>query len=76
MGIFTGPQICGWRVGTVEDGSVHVEPAGDLIEHEVLDCVCGPTTEPVKAEDGSVGWILTHHCLDGRESGEEESGSA
>jgi hypothetical protein len=42
---------------------------GDLIEHEVSeDCVCGPTPQPVKRDDGSVGWVIVHHSLDGREA--------
>lgn len=49
---------------------IHVEPIGDLIEHDTsgnADCVCGPRTRPVKREDGSVGWVVTHSSLDGRE---------
>lgn len=48
--------------------SVHVLPVNDLIEHEPEDCVCGPTVEAVQRDDGSVGWLLTHHSLDGREA--------
>ena len=49
--------------------SVHVYPTGDIIEHdtETDACVCGPTIEPVPREDGSMGWLITHHSLDGRE---------
>lgn len=50
--------------------TVHVMPVGDLIEHDnsgVTDCVCGATTEPVPAADGSTGWLVVHHSLDGRE---------
>lgn len=25
------------------------------------DCWCGPTSEPVKREDGSVGWVVVHN---------------
>lgn len=52
--------------------TVHVVPINDLIEHDDIgdDCVCGPTTEPVKADDGYVGWVITHHSLDGRELSE------
>ena len=52
--------------------TVHVLPIGDLIEHEDQgdDCPCGPTTEPVPAADGSMGWLITHHSLDGREQHE------
>lgn len=47
--------------------TVHVLPVADLIEHEDHDCTCGPTTEPVPRPDGSFGWLVTHHSLDGRE---------
>lgn len=50
---------------------VHVHPVNDLIEHDTetteAACVCGPTTTPVKREDGSVAWRITHNSLDGRE---------
>lgn len=48
---------------------VHVYPTGDLIEHDTDggDCLCGPTTEPVPRPDGSMGWLVKHHSLDGRE---------
>ena len=46
----------------------HVQPVNDLIEHEDSDdCPCGPVVEPVPRDDGSMGWIVTHHSLDGRE---------
>lgn len=53
-------------------GAVHVLPVGDLIEHENVgdECPCGPTAQPVKREDGSVGWVILHHSLDGRELSE------
>ncbi|MFE9461713.1 hypothetical protein [Streptomyces californicus] len=57
--------------------SVHVAPVGDLIEHDTSgenDCVCGPSSRPVKGDDGSVGWVVTHASLDGRELTEGESG--
>ncbi len=52
--------------------AVHVYPLGDLIEHETCGdaCVCGVTSELVKRNDGSVGWLLVHHSLDGRELSE------
>lgn len=52
--------------------AVHVLPRNDLIEHVDVgdDCPCGPTTEPVKRDDGSVGWVVVHHSLDGREAAE------
>jgi hypothetical protein len=50
---------------------LHVCPVADLIDHDTSteseDCVCGPTPEWVERADGSDGWILVHHALDGRE---------
>lgn len=50
-------------------GDVHTYPVADLIEHEIdgSECPCGPTVEPVPREDGSIGWHVVHHSLDGRE---------
>lgn len=47
----------------------HVYPVRDLLPHdtETDGCWCGPTTEPVMRSDGSNGWLVTHHSLDGRE---------
>lgn len=49
--------------------TVHVYPEADHVEHDTDggDCICGPTTEPVEAEDGYIGWLVSHHSLDGRE---------
>ncbi|QGZ17156.1 hypothetical protein HYQ19_gp057 [Arthrobacter phage DrYang] len=62
-----------WAAHT--DGSpVHVWPLKDLVEHDTEDddggCVCIPRTEPVPREDGTIGWVLVHHSLDGREAHE------
>jgi len=48
---------------------IHVIPVNDLIEHDTDggDCVCGPDTEPVERDDGSIAWLVSHHSLDGRE---------
>lgn len=52
-------------------GTLHVMPIADLVEHsEDEDCVCGPRTEPAQRDDGSMGWVLVHHSLDGREAHE------
>jgi hypothetical protein len=52
---------------------VHVLPISDQIEHTLdEDCPCGPTTEAVFRDDGSNGWLVTHHSLDGREQRETE----
>lgn len=55
--------------------TVHVVPTNDLIDHDTTgdDCPCGPTTEPIMREDGSNGWMVVHHSLDGREKHEEET---
>lgn len=53
--------------------ALHALPVDDLIQHEAApDCVCSPTEEAVFREDGSNGWLLVHHSLDGREASEEE----
>jgi len=56
--------------------TAHVFPVGDLIEHDTdtteADCACGPTTRPTTRDDGSIGWVITHHSLDGRERREQE----
>ena len=46
---------------------VHCMPVNDLIEHTYVDCPCVPEVIPVEREDGSVGWVMAHHSLDGRE---------
>ncbi len=47
----------------------HVAPVKDLIEHDTSGepCVCIPTEIPVKRTDGSIGWVIEHHSLDGRD---------
>lgn len=51
--------------------TLHVTPIGDQVDHDTstaeADCVCGPEARPVTQADGSVGWLLVHHSLDGRE---------
>jgi len=61
-----------WLAELVDSGSVHVTPMDDLIEHDTDsdDCICGPTSKPIPREDGSMGWVVTHHSLDGREHSE------
>lgn len=48
---------------------VHAYPVDDLIDHDTDgdDCPCGPESIPVPREDGSMGWVISHHSLDGRE---------
>lgn len=55
-----------------EPGTVHVLPDDDLVRHTEHDCVCGTTTAPVPRDDGTIGWVITHHSLDGREQAEAQ----
>lgn len=49
----------------------HVIPTGDAFAHDESDtCICGPSSEPVTRDDGSVGWVVVHHSLDAREQKE------
>lgn len=52
--------------------AVHVFPLNDQMSHELEedDCPCGPTNEGIRREDGSYGWVIVHHSLDGREKSE------
>jgi len=47
----------------------YVFPVNDLVDHDTDggDCVCGPTVEPVERDDGSMGFLVSHHSRDGRE---------
>lgn len=52
--------------------AIHTVPVNDLIEHDLSpDCICGPECEAVERDDGSFGWLYSHHSLDGRERHEE-----
>lgn len=52
---------------------LHIVPLNDLVEHDTEgDCVCVPEARPVTREDGSVGWMVVHHSLDGREASETQ----
>lgn len=67
------PSWRGWIVMPEDDGEhVHVYPGRDLIIHIAADddCPCGPTVTAEFREDGSNGWLVTHHSLDGREKSE------
>jgi hypothetical protein len=58
----------------MSDGDYHVYPVQDLFEHvtDGDDCPCGPSTDPVGREDGSIGYVIVHHSLDGREHSEPD----
>lgn len=50
-------------------GTVHVVPVADLVAHDTDDdCPCGVSSQAVARDDGSVGWVVVHHSLDGRET--------
>ncbi|MDX5563756.1 hypothetical protein PYK79_10875 [Streptomyces sp. ID05-04B] len=52
---------------------LHVTPIGDRVDHDTSTtepgCACGPEVKSVTQDDGSIGWLLVHHSLDGREQG-------
>jgi len=56
---------------TADSRVLHVSPISDGIAHDTgttePDCVCGPTIQPVPGTGGSMGWLIVHHSLDGRE---------
>jgi hypothetical protein len=56
-----------WEAIQLDNDDVHVHPLHDLIEHYPDDCICGPTIEPVPRDDGSIGWLISHHALDNRD---------
>jgi hypothetical protein len=53
----------------VTTDTIHTVPVNDIVEHltDGEDCPCGPETIPVERDDGSLGFQLVHHALDGRE---------
>lgn len=63
--------MSGWLTQQLDNDDVHVVPLGDVIVHAFTDdCICGPTAEAVATVDGNnghIGWMITHHSLDGRE---------
>lgn len=57
-----------WEACYETGTDVHVRPLDDVTAHPMADdCPCGPTAEPVRCPDGTIGWLVTHHSLDGRE---------
>lgn len=62
----------GWGVYTNDGRHIHIIPLNDSVTHEhTEDCPCGPEIEPVKTDDGTVNYVISHHSLDGREHLEE-----
>lgn len=45
----------------------------ELPADQLSDCPCGTTLEPVEGPDGSIGWLITHSALDGRELAERRT---
>lgn len=64
----------GWEVVPQIGYVVNVMPINDsdgVFQHDLDEtCICGPRIEPVPRDDGSMGWLYTHHSLDGREAEE------
>lgn len=47
--------------------SQHIVPTEDSIGHELnTSCPCEPARDYKRREDGTTGWVVTHHALDGR----------
>lgn len=60
-----------WLTERQGNGDVHVTPLLDTVDHtHDDDCLCGPRFEAVHRDDGSIGWVVVHHSLDGREQHE------
>lgn len=48
-----------------------MRPRDDIVWHP-LDraCACGPTVEVIDDPRVPLGWLVTHHALDGRGTGQ------
>lgn len=61
----------------VDPDTAHVVPLDDVIVHDFGPaCPCGPTPRPEARPDGTYGWVVVHHSLDGREQHEPDYGAA
>lgn len=61
----------GWGIFLKTANEVHVMPLNDLNPHmKDPDCTCDPQLEPVKRDNGSYGWLYSHHSYDRREERE------
>ena len=58
-----------WSVTEIR-GAMHIIPVDDVVDHLAKDCACGPTVEAVFLPGRHIGWMVTHHSLDGREDDE------
>ncbi|WP_043778184.1 hypothetical protein [Rhodococcus sp. JVH1] len=67
-----------WNIDYYPDSdAAHVTPIDDLVGHSHDDdCACGAATEPVQRPDGTIGWVITHASLDGREHHEGDGHAA
>lgn len=62
-------------MAVAQGNELHVIPLGDLVEHDTAgECVCIPQPRRVPRADGSDGWLMVHHSLDGREARERGEG--
>lgn len=50
--------------------SQHITPAEDSFMHGFEDCECGPDVRRERREDGTYGWVYTHHALTGPGAGQ------
>lgn len=65
-----------WFLRQTDDFTAHAVPLDDVILHSfTTDCSCGPTPRPTPRGDGSQGWVISHHSLDGRELTEPDYGT-
>lgn len=59
-----GERVHGWlAIQDLSDpGTAHVMPMCEYRQHEDDgdDCTCGPSTQVVPRDDGSMGWVITH----------------
>lgn len=74
------PEKSGWQMDTWDGGNhAHVHPLNDLVEHTFNDqgeCACGPRIEAITQKTGSIGWMISHNSLDGRERYEPKENHA
>jgi hypothetical protein len=63
-------------MAVIQGDDLHIHPLGDLIEHDTsgVDCVCIPEPRLTPRGDGTHGWLIIHHSLDGREARERGEG--
>ncbi|GAA0705277.1 hypothetical protein GCM10010193_70440 [Kitasatospora atroaurantiaca] len=66
-----------WLAEQTDERTVHCVPLDDAVSHDLTDdCPCGPRSRPEECRDGSTGWVVIHHSLDGRELTEPDHGAS